>query len=63
LISARRSVLVLLFAIEPAQQLTFRPDEQGLGRVPAGHAPARATIEGRMANPAWLVEIIAVAAH
>jgi enamine deaminase RidA (YjgF/YER057c/UK114 family) len=31
--------------------------------VPAGHAPPRATVEARLANPAVLVEIIIVAAQ
>ena len=30
--------------------------------VPAGHAPARACIEARLANPAYRVEIVATAA-
>lgn len=30
--------------------------------VPAGHSPARATIEAKLANPAWKVEIKIVAA-
>lgn len=30
--------------------------------VPAGHAPARATVECRLARPAYLVEIAAIAA-
>jgi enamine deaminase RidA (YjgF/YER057c/UK114 family) len=30
--------------------------------LPAGQAPARATVEARIANPAWRVEIAAVAA-
>jgi enamine deaminase RidA (YjgF/YER057c/UK114 family) len=25
--------------------------------VAPGHAPARATVEARLANPAWLIEI------
>lgn len=30
--------------------------------VPAGHSPARATVEAKLANPAWKVEIKIVAA-
>jgi len=30
--------------------------------VPAGNAPARATVEARLANPAWKVEIVVTAA-
>ncbi|KAG2501922.1 hypothetical protein HYH03_000420 [Edaphochlamys debaryana] len=30
--------------------------------VPAGHAPTRATVEARLANPGWKVEIVIVAA-
>jgi enamine deaminase RidA (YjgF/YER057c/UK114 family) len=30
--------------------------------VPAGHTPARATVEARLANPGWKVEIQAIAA-
>ena len=31
------------------------------GWVPAGNAPARATVEARLANPAWKVEIVVTA--
>ena len=31
--------------------------------VPAGHVPARATVEAKLANPAWKVEIKLVAAR
>lgn len=30
--------------------------------VPAGHAPTRATVEARLADPAWKVEIVVTAA-
>ncbi|MBB5018361.1 enamine deaminase RidA (YjgF/YER057c/UK114 family) [Chitinivorax tropicus] len=30
--------------------------------VPAGHTPARATVQAKLANPAWKVEIVVVAA-
>lgn len=30
--------------------------------VPAGHAPARATVEAKLAKPAWKVEIVVTAA-
>lgn len=30
--------------------------------VPAGHTPARATVEARLANPGWKVEIVVTAA-
>lgn len=30
--------------------------------VPAGHSPARATVEAKLANPAWKVEIKIIAA-
>lgn len=30
--------------------------------VPAGHTPPRATVEARLANPKWLVEIVLSAA-
>ena len=31
--------------------------------VPAGHAPPRATVEARLARPAWRVEIVVTAAQ
>ena len=31
--------------------------------VAQGHTPPRATVEARLANPAWLVEIVVVAAQ
>ncbi|TDR80028.1 RidA family protein [Paludibacterium purpuratum] len=31
--------------------------------VPAGHTPARATVQAKLANPAWKVEIKLVAAR
>ncbi len=30
--------------------------------VPAGHTPPRATVEAKLANPAWRVEIVVTAA-
>ncbi|WP_137939426.1 RidA family protein [Chitinivorax sp. B] len=30
--------------------------------VPVGHPPARATVQAKLANPAWKVEIVVVAA-
>ena len=30
--------------------------------VPEGHAPARATVEAKLADPAWRVEIVVTAA-
>ncbi|KXZ52340.1 hypothetical protein GPECTOR_10g972 [Gonium pectorale] len=31
--------------------------------VPAGHAPTRATVEAKLADPGWKVEIVVVAAQ
>lgn len=31
--------------------------------VPGGHTPPRATVQARLANPAWRVEIVVVAAQ
>lgn len=31
--------------------------------VPSGHTPPRATVEAKLADPAWLVEIVVVAAQ
>ncbi len=31
--------------------------------VPAGHAPPRATVEARLANPDWKIEVVATAAQ
>ena len=30
--------------------------------VPAGHAPARATVQARLARPEWRIEVVATAA-
>ena len=30
--------------------------------VPAGHAPARATVQARLAQPEWRIEVVATAA-
>ncbi|MCX7693343.1 RidA family protein [Tepidimonas taiwanensis] len=42
-------------------------DYDGMNRVwdawvPAGHTPPRATVQARLANPAWKIEIVATAA-
>ncbi len=45
------------------RHVDLRRDEQGLGRVlPKGHAPARATVESKLADPKWKVEIMMIAA-
>ena len=31
--------------------------------VPAGHAPARATVQATLADPAWRIEVVATAAQ
>ena len=31
--------------------------------VPAGHAPPRATVEARLANPDWCIEVVVTAAQ
>ena len=41
----------------------IRRNERGVGRVgPAGHAPARATVEAKLAAPPYTVEIACIAA-
>ena len=42
-------------------------DYDGMNRVwdawvPAGHTPPRATVQAKLANPAWKIEIVATAA-
>ena len=55
---------ILSATIYLADIATFRRNERRLGRLgPSGHAPARATVEAKLAAPAYTVEIACIAAR